>query len=146
MESTEQLKQQITELTARVKELETRCDDIDLRTTDDDESFRSFSKRINEYGDRTENAVSAIQEKFSNELARFGEMLYAKFAKDIANDPAFEAAIKDLSLEAASKVTPEILAESLTKRILTVRPAGRGETEGVVAVRNASISEIRGAK
>jgi hypothetical protein len=124
---------QIAALEARVAELESQLAVFIERAKDDDESFRSFSERINEYGKRTEKAVSAIHQEFSDELAQFGARLYETFAKDIA-------------AEAAVLVTSDVVAESLTKKVLVTRPAHRGETENVLAIRQASATELRGVK
>jgi hypothetical protein len=123
-------------LEARVAGLEAIVAVLVERTKDDDESFRSFSERINEYGKRSEQAIAVIHEqlvkKFADDLAQFGARLHASFAKDVA-------------AEAVAQVTSEKIADSLSKKILVTRPATREEAKSanVVVVRNATSAEVR---
>ena len=120
--------EQITALEARVAELESQLAVVAERAKDDDEAIRSFSQRINEYGARYDEAVAAVDQRVADVLAQFGANLYAAFAKDVAVD-------------AAAKVTREVIADSLSKRVLVVRNAQRHEMAGAVAVRPAQRHE-----
>ncbi len=124
----------VESLEARVVELEGIVKVFIERAKDDDESLRSLSERINEYGKRSEQAIAVIHEqlvkKFADDLAHFGARLHASFAKDVA-------------VESVARVTSETIADSLSKKILVTRPALRGETEPVLVVRQATASELR---
>jgi hypothetical protein len=115
---------QIAAFEARVKELESQLAVFVERSKDDDEALRSLGLRINEYGARYDAAVAAVDERVANTLAQFGASLYATFAKDVATD-------------AATKITPELIAESLSKKVLVTRPAQRHEMADAVVVRPA---------
>lgn len=119
---------QIAALEARVEELESQLAVFVDRANDDDEAIRSLSQRINEDGARYDEAVAAVDQRVANALAQFGARLYEAFAKDVAVD-------------VVGKISPETIAESLSKKVLVTRPVQRHELADAVVVRPAQRHE-----
>jgi hypothetical protein len=79
---------------------------------------------------RIAEAIAAFDRRFSEALSRFNETLYKSFSQRLAVD-------------VAAKITPEVIAESLSKKVLVTRPTQRHEMAGAVVVRPAQRHESK---
>ena len=116
-------------LEARVAELESQVKVLVARTADDDQTFRELAERINLYSARHEKAISAVDERVAKALSQVIVSVFEHFHREV-------------SAEAVAKISSETIAESLTKKILVVRNANRGEQADIV-VRQATPQELR---
>jgi len=84
------------------------------------------------YGESIENRVMEIHNEVRSALAGFGESLISQFSLQAATI-------------AVEKITPDIVASALSRRVLVTRPASREELRSgkdVVAVRQANRNEL----
>lgn len=126
------IEERLAALEEKTAEFEARLENDRLWFEEANDSLRSFAERINEYGARAEKGVSEIYERVARTLSSLSNDLYQHFSEKVAAD-------------VTAKITPDVIAESLTKRVLVTRPASQSELKSgldVVAVRQATREEI----
>jgi predicted hydrocarbon binding protein len=127
------LKDEVKELKATVETL--------LERINDDSDIHTLAARLEEYILRSESAGSAAVVRVDSTLRSWGDFLYKNFRAELFNEFS-----KDVAEVAATQVTAEVIAESLTKKVLVVRPAARHEMANAVVTRPASKLESESGK
>jgi hypothetical protein len=151
--SNESIETRIATLEAEVKVLKERCDNFSLCVLDSHADARQFAHRMNEYNNQLREyneKTTLVSNKIAKEivapmLAQANaalERTQANVQKIVAQTKAALSPEK-ISEAAIAAVTPGKIADELSKRVLTVRPASREELKAgsALAVRQITRAE-----
>ena len=140
----------LAELSARIARLEEYNTTQSVPTfTDIYEMFATVLKRAQAFQDTTHKHTSELHtehckymQETREKLVELFRALEVKIEQDLAD---IRRRFNDRVENEVAKVTSDTIAEALTKRVLTVRTAARGEQCDVI-IRQASPAEIRATK
>jgi hypothetical protein len=146
----EQPKERLAELAERIKKLEDYVATQAVPTFDDIyKMFAAVLKKAQAFEVETIKNASGLHAEHNTYLRETRDRLIENFR---SLETKIDQDLQDIRRrfneriqQEIVKVTPDDIAESLTKRVLTVRTAARGENVDVV-VRQASSAEIRASK
>lgn len=119
--------------TNAVEQLQERIVNLEGRLASYEEGLEEYRfnliKRIDEYCSQMAGQIARIDERVADALAQISEDVQKNFLENVAKS-------------AASQVTADVIADSLTKKVLVTRPAQRHELTTALVTRPAQKHEM----
>ena len=138
----------IESLSQRVERLEKQCKIFEQCHLDNHKEMHQLVDTINAFQKQLHKALTeAANQIIPSILKQCNAVLEDAQSKITEIAAATKSALSPEKLaEAIANVTPEKIADALSRKVLVTRPAARGETLGVIAVRQATPAELRNPK